>query len=842
MTLKICPNFSILDQKEVLKETVAKRVRGRSRNKFVNERADENSTLKTSRTRPINKGKGLNAKQIKTAASMLENALVSEEVPTRSNSVNSSNSNLSWTKDISTASSLASGTTFVTVSSKDFVHFDNKIPFVQVETSNLVKMKVMDEKVMHKKIMDEKELPEKVMEDNIERSLLESESSSSESDPTSSDSSDSSNSEYEVLQPELNLSTSSVTKSPRLENKPDNTELLSLEIYKLSNSLKNYYTEIEKYIGFDVDDSCSFSNVLETLELEKDVITTCENFKSILDAINCSAEKTSQEDCERASRQNTELTRKDHKENSPTKNSPARSDQMDHRKTCRNDSEEFAKPLSIRLSVANGQDSQVNSPLNINIPTVSDNLNPPENDSAPVTDKSDESYGTFTSNNNNYLTFDKTYDDEDALSLYAESMTGMESSRRGSVASVSNASVQDVYVPKPTSRTCMIEKYNYRPTRIEDTVPRTEDGHMKERIEPTAKKNEPVMIKKQNADSTSITKDNVSDINKTAMDLLTDANRLSSLADNSVKSAKTDEARKPRRLFASYQAGNPVKSACYRGHCFFYIAFQCKNLACRFKHVDINTELIKCRLALLSEDNLIEEYLLTCKFKRLRRKFGLLFIQECKRRKTTRILIEMAIDLGLGVVECEDETLKVNALETTLLHLNTISLDACDDLLKFEHNKRMMCDALLLCMADSQNFAQFKHAFVKLANFLWDIKRPINIEVVGSILERVCILPCDDSLARGMLCLMKNTNATIFENSMTKSFEVHLTNIESDVYDVYLMAKKAAFDGQLAQTAEVIAGPAQNVRIPRVEREGPRHTSPDTTNLENLVSFCVYNL
>lgn len=719
---------------------------------------------------------------------MLENDLKEEAdlVCTRAKSVTSSISNLSWTRNISTASTSSTLVTVQSVSSFDFVTYDHRVPFVPVES-------------IHGRV--------KRLEDNLESSS--SSSYSKKSKPSSPSAYDGS-----VGNPHLNLSTSSLTDvSTQPGGAITNAELMSLELRKLTKSLNLFYEEINKW-GLVESDDCD--NDCDIFSIISEATKGISEFNNILDNDDFKINEKASPD-----NRNVETVR----EVVPDCNGIGFSCESgegrspDQTAALQGSNDEVSDPYGALSTTSSDKSletekSPINTRDNFAIP-----IKPKENPPSMV-NRSSGSSETFTSDNYNYLSFeDRVCEDEDALSLFAESFSGMESSRLSVASSAQERNIPTPYVPEPM-KPLLCERYTYRPTRI------SSDPQNEENVPLTAQSN---MVEQQNVHSSSIC--NGTNINQKAVSLIQRANQL---AQPECVGIQVDAPNRPMRLFSRYQPAKPLKSSLYKRYCFYYLTSQCKNMNCGFHHTHIDTNTFMSRLSMLSENKLIEEYLLTRHYPKLRWVYCLPIMKECIRRSATRLLMEMAIDIGLGVVEQHPER-NVEALEAALLHLNDISFDACDDLLQFTHNGLAMCDAFLIRMANSMNFAQFESAFVKLAYFMTQTKRPVRMNIVSNILERVCILPCDENLARGMLCLMKNTDPRIFDNAMICSFEVQLSNLDSNVLKDYWNVKNEAIRSVVQSGALTLASASAAVPLQPLLS---LHTSPDTTPYENMVSFC----
>ncbi|KAJ8713122.1 hypothetical protein PYW08_008426 [Mythimna loreyi] len=407
------------------------------------------------------------------------------------------------------------------------------------------------------------------------------------------------------------------------------------------------------------------------------------------------------------------------------------------------------------------------------------------------------------------------HDDDDTLSLFAESISGFESSRLytpTSSAIVSRPPPVEEYIPQPVKEVDQpTEKQTYCPTKIRD------DTQMLA--------SQVTVCEKQNADSTSIFKQSNS---------TDDAESYQDFNEDIYLDARLDAqdmVMKPR-LMDSYFEGMPkARSVVFGNLCFYNLMNCCRNYytgACRFLHMIPTTAQIKEKLNHLDERMLIQEYLLVRRWTELRRRYGMCFVEEAAKRGLTRILVEMAYDFIVKATNESDEDtrLRVDTIEVTLLHLNSVDLSICEDLLKLpinpdQPNRTLLCDVFMATMSITQNFTRFKIVFLTLTYFMVNIDRTFNKDVVEHILERVCILPFDEPVARALIQMMRLTKADIFNNSMIGHFEKQISAEKAVLEEYTLLKNQCALSSLLASSL----APAE---------PQPPAASPDTTNLDNM--------
>lgn len=680
----------------------------------------------------------------------------------------STNSELSWTKDISTSST----TTCVTVCSTDFVRINNKLPVIKLTDIELNKNGTMNKDVL----------------------LTNSEGSGSKS-PNREPSPD-------VDTRSLDLSTSSITptkslpsaRSPQssVQNGITNDDLnkIGKALDKLTSKLKNFDLEIVNWIGYgneevNLDVKRLQGKVFQVLKEESEVISHCQHLKEILS------------------------------------NTVQLGDVIDNKNTnIHNDSAVEHDKISHDF-VDHANDGKY-SEVNPNSPNIS-------------TQKDDDH--NFTSDKVRYMSFDQNCDDDDALSLFAESITGIDSSRLNSSAtSIGTAGDFEEYVPQviDNDRWEPSRKFTYQPTKISNLDKPNLDVKMK------------AVCEKQNADSTSIYKDMEQvKVNSGYFSNINQETR--GFCKLNSKVINTANVNKKIGLLSSfYKPPHGMRSTVLKGICFFNLLSSCKNISCRFPHVTPDDNEITSKLVRLSEEMFIQEYMLLRNWPVLRRKYGMCFVEECKRRDLTRILVEMAIDFTMKANDHfrEDAVLAVEVTECVLLHLNAVDLETCEDLLMYKMHQQRLCDVLMQAIANTQNFSRFKPVFMKLAKYILREGRTFSFDVATQILERLSILPCELPLLETLLEIVKHTDSRILENSMIGHFQKQLV-VHKHLHDQFLEFKKGIgisrpvlINYEIPCVNPVVEPLASNSLV-SMDRE-KRYTSPDTTNLDNMVSLTFF--
>lgn len=397
-------------------------------------------------------------------------------------------------------------------------------------------------------------------------------------------------------------------------------------------------------------------------------------------------------------------------------------------------------------------------------------------------------------------------DEDDALSLYAESITDMESPRNWNQKSPENV---EEYVPLPTTDDIFKrpEKVIYKPTKIKKAMVKEAENAMEIGI-----------CEKSNADSTSMYKD---DNDKNMVIYEDRLDKVEKTPGNSIKNESI--------LMGIHQKPKQgIHSVLFKGICIFNLMTNCKYTICKFPHIILNKDEIRLRLRQLDDLLFQEEYIFVRAWHSLRRLYGICFVEDSIRRRLTRVVIEITMD----IVNKDDSIFDVNAVETTLVYLNeTKELHAYSDLLKRKvKNNRLLCDVFLDTIAKSQNFSRFKIFFISLTDFMCDIGCSFEINMASHVLERVCILPFDFNLARALSKVIRNTDINIFSNPMMKIYEQHLHISSAELYKEFCTLKgensiSSIYNPPLDNASKRLNNPSY--------LENDIRYSPDTTNLDN---------
>ncbi|XP_013167621.1 PREDICTED: uncharacterized protein LOC106117751 [Papilio xuthus] len=388
-------------------------------------------------------------------------------------------------------------------------------------------------------------------------------------------------------------------------------------------------------------------------------------------------------------------------------------------------------------------------------------------------------------------------DDDDALSLFAESITCLDSSRRHD----SQPGDFAEYVPRPINANKKSETIAYRPSHIDRNQ--------------TAK----IVCEKQNADSTSMYREtrnyyeNTSDVGVedesswpwAGASRATAGPPAPFLTPAPAVELGPEEAGRPLFIADIYPEPKNLKSFVFMGVCFYNLASKCKRECCQFLHAELPPGVVSARLSRLDCDAAFaHEYMIMRNWAELRRRYGLAYVLEGARRGLTRLLLEMAIDFAgrADPEHPEDKALTVKVLEAIMLYLNTIDVREYGDFLEFPApGGRPLCDIFMETLAGTQNFSRFKSIFVNLTEFMERISRPFEFEVASSLLERVCILPHEERTAAAMLIVLRRSSPRVLRNGMIGLFE-----------------RRVAADERLARDFEALKRAA-----------GGRSFSPDTT-------------
>ncbi|XP_073948609.1 uncharacterized protein isoform X2 [Choristoneura fumiferana] len=414
-------------------------------------------------------------------------------------------------------------------------------------------------------------------------------------------------------------------------------------------------------------------------------------------------------------------------------------------------------------------------------------------------------------------------DDDDALSLFAESITGFDSSRASSNASLPpDIPPHEEYVPQPIRDAWAPVERTYQPSKIDDTPSNTKK----------------LVCEKQNADSTSLYKEPeivVPNISENVVE-----NSL--VVENEVEqSGGVTWDQQQQLTISTFTAQSATRNITLRGVCFFNLISNCKKLRCKFPHRALSQDEFNTRLSKLSEEQFIQEYLLIVKFSALRIKYMKCFVFECQRRELPKILVEMVIIFisKSNPFSNADLACKVDTIESALLYLNTVNLAVCEDRLKYGFSDgKYLCEVFMETIANTQNFWRFKPVFLALADFMVREQRAFTLEVAAHILERVCIFKFEEPLALVLLSIIELTDGKVFNNSMMGTFEKQLQSFSAELYERFLAAKdRSVLGGQHESPARSSLALSQEAEPPSsIVHSDPenRYTSPDTTNLDNL--------
>ncbi|KAI5635670.1 hypothetical protein NE865_11576 [Phthorimaea operculella] len=671
----------------------------------------------------------------------------------------------SWTKDISSSST----TTCQTVTSNDFFRMNKRVPIIKLSH-------VENE---WKNISGHKD-------DDTDSRCSDSSSSSSSSSSSKSQSS------VHSVSKSLNLSTSSITPTKsnitrRNSTQSDSTkdddweyalQKLEANIKKLDIEAINWYGYENKNIDTTID--ITQNKIFKLLKFENDLLKDCENFNNFFRSLNITQNNVQTDD------KNVQLVVED--PNSYT----SRSEEDENFTTSK------GKYVMFDQNCSAEEDPMKVAQVCENKTSEEDIFNPDKLDYAP---------------------YEQTYnnDDDDTLSLFAESITGIESSRINSSANsvCANASELDEYIPQPIA-SAPPTSAPYVPTKIAEPEP---PPHLKSKT----------VCEKQNADSTSIHREKQQQINTQP---------------NTAIATSTPAKPKPNKIKLmsdNYRPITGVKSLVFAGYCFYNLISNCRKIRCIFPHIHPNNCEVRNRLVKLTNEVFIAEYMLLRNWPELRRDYAILYVSECIERKLTRILVEMCIDFisKAKLDSVEDAAMKINVTEQTLMYLNTVDFSECEDLLQHSIGKGiLLCDVLMQTIGETQNFSRFKAAFVKLTDFITGMGRKFQLHVANQILERVCILPCEEALAFAVLAMVKNTDPKIFDNSMMSQFEKQLSSLDLVLYGkLCTLRQQAEETGELQRCQDVnehstqIDQEVDQMGMNHIERE-ERYTSPDTTKMD----------
>lgn len=674
----------------------------------------------------------------------------------------------SWTKDISSSST----TTCVTVDSNDFCRIDKKIPVLRLSH----------------------------VDNKWRKQHKEKDDYSSSSDSENSDQVTKYTSSYSHSSRSVDLSSeSSYTDQNNFQSSITKDDICKHALEKLSSQLKKLDLEFVNWIGHDIETvdveiKMIQDKMFEILKEENEAITHCINIKKIFKPDDNNSLRA-KNDCDITESQNEFLERANKELNNTID---------------RSEDDEFTSSRS-RYVMFDQNCEPEEDPLH-----------------EPKVNGSSEGDDNFTSDKVQcsevrYMSFEGTpyNDDDDALSLFAESLTGIESSRLNSSASMSvAASEQEEYVPQSLSKDCInFERHTYHPTKI---------------LSPERVQN--FRIEKQNADSTY----RETDYDAQCPGVGNENLKLPICQANYISPPTNVQRKLPSIFDTTYRIPQSSRSVVFKGVCFYNLISKCMKARCLYPHKQISEIEVKNTLTRLRDYAFVQEYMIMRNWPVLRRKFGLLYVENCQARSLTATLLEMTIDFisKAKFDSVEDLKLKVDVLELTLLHLNTVDLG---DYHILKHNfgqDILLCDVLMHTIAETQNFSRFKLVFIKLTNYIIEIGRKFLEYVASHILERVCILPPEKSLASAVVKIMQNTNTSIFNNSMIQQFERQLLSLDKDLYDELLAYKNQPV--KIPYTSPHLSQEGDRIR-PHSSREN-RYTSPDTTKLDMVSVFhCLYH-
>ncbi|XP_026333108.1 uncharacterized protein LOC113240102 [Hyposmocoma kahamanoa] len=670
---------------------------------------------------------------------------------------------LSWTKDISSSST----TTCVTVDSNDFYRIDKKIPVLRLSH----------------------------VDNKWRRQYKENDDCCSNSDSETSDIVTKYTSSYSHSSRSLDLSSdSSYTHQSNFQSSATKDEICKFALEKLSSQLKKLDFEFVNWIGHDtetVDAEIKMiqGKMFKILKEENEAITLCRNIKKLFTPVDNSLLKGKNE-CDLTESSN-ELLERANKELNNT---------ID-----RSEDDEFTSSRSRYVM------------FDQNCQAEEDPLQEPK-----VTNDNSEGDDNFISDKvqhseDRYMSFEETpyNDDDDALSLFAESLTGIESSRLNSSASMSvAASEHEEYIPQPLTKDFVnLERHIYQPTKIAAS----------ERVQN-------FRIEKQNADSTY----RETDCDVPRHPEVRNKNLKLPICPTNCTTPSNNVQRKLPSIFdTTYRTPPSTRSVVFKGVCFYNLISNCMKARCVFPHNQISENEVKNILTRLNEYVFVQEYMIMRNWPVLRRKFGLLYVEECQARHLTGTLLEMTIDFisKAKFDSIEDLTLKVNVSELTLLHLNTVDLNDYCQILKHNFGQDiLLCDVLMHTIAVTQNFSRFKLVFINLTNYVIEIGRKFRHDVASQILERVCILPSEKPLALAVVKIIQNTDASILNNSMIEQFEKQLLSLDKKLSEELLLYKSQS---RKNYTSPLLSQESDQISLPHSDREN-RYTSPDTTKLDMI--------
>lgn len=705
----------------------------------------------------------------------------------------SSLSELSWTKDISSSST----TTCATVSSKDFFRIDNKIPILKLKN---IDRKLKDEKNNNLCGLNKKhsKITVSIQFDNVicAKSAIEHCDKNSEDEKRNERYQDEVN--FNCTQLVSNLSTSSSdsnsdeeksTKSdnPTAMNKPNNT------LEKLFSKIKMFDLEIITWVGNrneeihpnieKVQQKIYQDNLLKE---EMNVIYHCQRIKRILS-------------------ENSQTTDAEHVKSGEC------TVHTDFENTMSNENiDESHNNIERKYNSFNESNFQEG---NVDFERIE-----------PSQEK-DLAINLLPDGN----CFDDD-DEDDTLSLYAESITGIESSTKNSKFECNVNHLNEEYVPQPISNKFISpETIKYHPTKI-----------IKEKLLETPQNTSLGNVcEKQNADSTSIYKEQYNYTSFQEKNASNENNELNENQSRTQNNVTKIIPKSPILMESIYKQINCVTSIVFKGICFFNLISKCKKNICKFPHISLEVDAVKNKLLFLSDTTFIQEYMLLRSWPCLRLKYGMCFVEECIRRKLTRIVVEMALDF-IHTSKKITVTNVIDIVETILLYLNNVDLCVCEDILMIKiRTAFLVCDFFINTIAESQNFSRFKNVFVNLTDLMYRNGRTFSADVAAHVLERIVILPYDEGLARALIKIIKNTDSCIFSNPMIGHLEQHLMRSNMELYDEFhclkdqVLKKRTILENCYPNTTHNDVD-KPNANLNYLDKD--KRYSPDTTNLDHLVS------
>ncbi|XP_050666508.1 uncharacterized protein LOC126966468 isoform X4 [Leptidea sinapis] len=444
--------------------------------------------------------------------------------------------------------------------------------------------------------------------------------------------------------------------------------------------------------------------------------------------------------------------------------------------------------------------------------------NPNETTQTSLNDSETENNNKIVLNLSQKNDEDVDNDDGDTISLYAESITAFETNTKPStyLANIKSAVLEE-YVPKPISTQFKTPKpIIYNPTKKielkEQSLTRT---------------NTIRVCEKHNADSTSLQNGFESFENRSLPNLF--SNILSNQEEITFRNQIDDN--QPLLMRRLYKPTDLLKSTIFTGVCIFYNVSKCKKSICNYPHTVVSFEHVKKQLIFLSRETFIEEYLLLRKTPKLMQRYGLFYVDECIRRNLSGFLVEMAMDFIMWIsdLDISKKLMGREAIERMLLYLNHIELSVCADILKLSMTpKSLLCEEFLAVIATTQNFSRFRTVFVNLTKLICNTKRTFSNQIVLQIMERICILPYELSLARTLIEMFRYSDRSIFQNDMIGNFEKKMLKENSNLYSAFIDLKNGATS--LVDPVNVTEEEAQ----PSVQLEKDVRCSPDTTILDYL--------